>query len=580
MNILKNKILLIPIITSLLCISYLIYDNYIVKKDTHVNYSEFLKDMNNNEISQVTIKDNNTLKVSLKNGHAYSTDNPNSLTLKENLLKAGALVKETNGTPLNKTIPSTLLVISVLSIIFMASKGFNVSTSLSSMEVTDSKDNIKSKFNFTSVAGNEEAKESLKDIVDFLKNPEKYKNYGARMPKGAILYGDPGTGKTLLAKAVAGEAHVPFYAVSGSDFVQVYVGVGAARIRSLFKKAKAQGKAVIFIDEIDAIGKKRDSGKSGGSDERDQTLNALLTEMSGFQDSEGIIVIAATNRLDVLDSALLRPGRFDRHVEVSLPDTAAREKIINLYLKNKPHKGINIKNTAYKTTYFSGAMLENLINEAAILAAKDNSGFIDEHHMEKAFSTVIAGSNKIVRDSIKEEDRKITAYHEAGHALISMLKLPEDEVTKVTIIPTSKGAGGYTLSIPKDSAYQNMQYLKNKIMVLLGGRAAEEIIFGENMITTGAYSDLNQSTKIITTMVTEYGMGSSLGLLRKSAMGSLGDVNSNEVIEECKSTLEELYNEVKVSLMNNLTKLERMANELLEKETLYASDINKILKNN
>lgn len=580
MNILKNKILLIPIITSLLCISYLIYDNYIVKKDIHVNYTEFLNDINNNEISQVTIKDNSTLKVSLKNGHAYLTDNPGSLTLKENLLKSGASVKENNGTPLNKTIPSTILVFSIFSIVFIVSRGFNLSTSISSMEVTDSKNNIKSKFNFSSVAGNEEAKESLKDIVDFLKNPEKYKSYGARMPKGIILYGDPGTGKTLLAKAIAGEAHVPFYAVSGSDFVQVYVGVGAARIRSLFKKAKSQGKAVIFIDEIDAIGKKRDSGKSGGSDERDQTLNALLTEMSGFQDNEGIIIIAATNRLDVLDSALLRPGRFDRHVEVSLPDTAAREKIINLYLKNKPHQGINIKSIAYKTTYFSGAMLENLINEGAILAAKDNSGFIKEHHIEKAFSTVIAGSNKIVRDSIKEEDRKITAYHESGHALISMLKLPEDEVTKVTIIPTSKGAGGYTLSIPKDSAYQNMQYLKNKIMVLLGGRAAEEIIFGENMVTTGAYSDLNQSTKIITTMVTEYGMGSSLGLLRKSAMGSLGDVNSNEVIEECKSTLEELYNEVKSSLMDNFTKLESMANELLEKETLYSSDINKILKNN
>lgn len=576
MNRFKKKIFIIPVLISLICISYLIYQTFILEKTAHVNYTEFLKDKKNGNVEAVTINDASTLKIKLKNGADYYTDNPRTLTFKEDLLTSGISVKESNVVSLNKSIPSSILIICIFSIVIMLSKKIKVSSSMTSMEILNNEKEFKNKYKFSSVAGNEEAKESLNDIVDFLKNPDKYNKYGARMPKGIILYGEPGTGKTLLAKAVAGEAGVPFYAVSGSDFVQVYVGVGAARIRNLFKKAKSKGKAVIFIDEIDAIGKMRSSGKIGGSEERDQTLNSLLTEMSGFNDNEGIVVMAATNRLDVLDPALLRPGRFDRHVEVALPDASAREKIINLYLEQKPCRDIDIKSLSYKTAYFSGAKLESLINEAAIIAAKSDSDFITEEHIEKAYSITIAGYNKIVRDSLREEDRKITAYHEAGHALVSLLKLPGDSIEKVSIIPTSKGAGGYTLSIPADSAYINMQYLKNKIMVLLAGRASEELIFGEKMVTTGAYNDLNESTKIIQSMITEYGMGNSLGLLRKSSLGSLSSEASKEVIDECKAMVENLYSEVKMLLQDNKSILKSIAEGLLEKETLYGADLAKL----
>ena len=433
------------------------------------------------------------------------------------------------------------------------------------------------KFSFKSFAGNEEAKESLQDVVDFLKNPEKYASYGARMPKGVILYGAPGTGKTLLAKAVAGEAKVPFYAISASDFIQMYVGVGASRIRNLFKKAKAHGKAVIFIDEIDAIGKKRSSSKNGGSDERDQTLNALLTEMSGFNDHSGIVVIAATNRLDMLDDALLRPGRFDRHVEVALPDVAAREDILRLYLKNKPCQDIDIKNLAKKCTYFSGAKLESLINEAAILACKEQKPYITEEHIEKVFSRVIAGHEKINRDSLTHEDLKITAYHEAGHALISKLMLPCDNVSKITIIPTSNGAGGYTLTIPKDTNYQTLDYLNKRLMVMLGGRAAEEIIFGKDMVTTGAFNDLKTATSLITAMITQYGMGESLGLLNLMEIQNTSPVSSQDIVQESKDKLQKLYDEVKSTLHHHLSTLNLIAEELLDKETLVEDDIERLL---
>ena len=428
--------------------------------------------------------------------------------------------------------------------------------------------------NFDYVAGNEEAKESLMDIVDFLKNPQKYKDYGARMPKGVILYGSPGTGKTLLAKAVAGEAKVPFYALSGSDFVQVYVGVGAARIRNLFKKAKAQGKAVIFIDEIDAIGKKRGgSSASSGNDERDQTLNALLTEMSGFGEQEGIVVIAATNRLDTLDSALLRPGRFDRHIEVSLPDISAREKIISLHLENKPYNNLDLKDIAKKTAYFSGAKLENLINEAAIIAAKENSRLLTQDHINKAYSIVLAGYEKKERSHYLEEDMLLTSYHEAGHALVSLIKTPEDKVSKITIIPTTKGAGGYTLTIPKDSSYQRLDYLKNRIMVLLGGRAAEEIIFGQDKISTGAQGDLSQTTEMAMSMISEYGMGKTLGLLKLSSLGPLSNSYGNPVVEECRELVNSLYGETLELLKENKEILNKIAMNLIDEETLDEKEI-------
>lgn len=574
MNKIKNKIIILPILTAFLSIAVMLSFNFYSSKNATKNYNEFLKDLNEKKVSTVYITNTSTIKVKLNSNEIYKTDNPRSNDFKENLLKKGVKISENSPMTPQEVIPLSIFALSILSIIFMTIKNSNIlkNKKLSSVDSLDTDEVENINLNFDSIAGNEEAKESVKDIVDFLKNPEKYSSYGARMPKGIILYGEPGTGKTLMAKAVAGEAGVPFYAMSGSDFVQVYVGVGASRIRQLFKKARSKGKAVIFIDEIDAIGKKRSSEKSGGSEERDQTLNALLTEMSGFNEKEGIIVMAATNRLDILDEALLRPGRFDRHIEINLPDVVAREKIFNLHLKNKPIGNVNIKDWAKKTAYFSGAKIENLLNEAAILACKENSVKIEDYHVDKAFSIVLAGYEKQNRAYIKNKDKKITAYHEIGHALISSIVLPNEKISKVTIIPSTKGAGGYTLSIPEDSLYQSKEYLINRIMVLLGGRVAEEIIFGKDNITTGAHNDLQKSTSIAYKMVTEYGMGETLGLLNMGSLKHELSINENDIIKECKSLIDNIYIKVKDILLKEKKQLDILSEKLLEKETLYEED--------
>ncbi|NEZ47204.1 ATP-dependent zinc metalloprotease FtsH [Clostridium niameyense] len=570
----KNKIILFPIIVALISIIAMISINLYTNKNTYISYNNFLKDIDNKKISKVYITDTSKIEVKLKNGQIYQTDNPRSLNFKENLLKQGINISENSPMTLKELIPVLTLIASLISIVFIALKNTKFkSKSFASIDALESEEVKSTGYNFESIAGNEEAKESVRDIVDFLKNPEKYNSYGARMPKGIILYGEPGTGKTLLAKAVASEAKVPFYAVSGSDFIQVYVGVGASRIRQLFKKAKNNGgKAVIFIDEIDAIGKKRSSQKMGGSEERDQTLNALLTEMSGFNESDGIVVIAATNRLDVLDEALLRPGRFDRHIEINLPDIHAREKILKLHLKNKPIGNIDVTDWAKKTAYFSGAKIESLTNEAAILACKENSPKIEDIHVDKAFSIILAGYEKQNRDYIKNKDKKITAYHEIGHALITKEVLPNEKISKVTIIPSTKGAGGYTLSIPEDSLYQSKDYLLKRIMVLLGGRAAEEIIFGKNQITTGAHNDLQRSTSIAYTMITQYGMGETLGLLNLAELSNKLNIDENNILNECKNLIDSIYNEVKQILLENKHVLDKLAKKLIEKETLYTED--------
>lgn len=570
----KNKIILFPIIVALISIVAMISINLYTNKNTYISYSNFLKDIDTKKISKVYITDTSKIEVKLKNGQIYQTDNPRSLNFKENLLKQGISISENSPMTLKELIPVITLITSLISIVFIALKNTKLkSKSFASIDALESEEVKPTGYNFESIAGNEEAKESVRDIVDFLKNPEKYNSYGARMPKGIILYGEPGTGKTLLAKAVASEAKVPFYAVSGSDFIQVYVGVGASRIRQLFKKAKNNGgKAVIFIDEIDAIGKKRSSQKMGGSEERDQTLNALLTEMSGFNESDGIVVIAATNRLDVLDEALLRPGRFDRHIEINLPDIHAREKILKLHLKNKPMGNIDITDWAKKTAYFSGAKIESLTNEAAILACKENSPKIEDIHIDKAFSIILAGYEKQNRDYIKNKDKKITAYHEVGHALITKQVLPNEKISKVTIIPSTKGAGGYTLSIPEDSLYQSKDYLLKRIMVLLGGRAAEEIIFGKDHITTGAHNDLQRSTSIAYTMVTQYGMGETLGLLNLAELSNKLNIDENNILNECKNLIDSIYNEVKQILLENKSVLDMLSGKLIEKETLYTED--------
>ncbi|KGN04379.1 cell division protein FtsH [Clostridium haemolyticum NCTC 8350] len=578
MNKFKNKYTVVTLITLVISLTLIFVNTSFLRPKTFESYNKFLEDFKNKQVSTVYYTDSSKLSIKLNNGKIYETDNPRINNFKELMLKNGISVKENNYMHPIEIISNILLMLSILSLIAIVIKSTReTSKAGSSLDSLETNVVGNTGFTFDNVAGNIEAKESIKDIVDFLKSPEKYKSYGAKMPRGLILYGEPGTGKTLLAKAVAGEANVPFYAMSGSDFVQIYVGVGASRIRQLFKKARSHGKAVIFIDEIDAIGKKRSNSTAGGSDERDQTLNALLTEMSGFKETDGIVVIAATNRLDMLDSALLRPGRFDRHVEVSLPDIIAREKILNLYLKNKPYKNINVNLWAQKTAMFSGAKLEHLVNEAAILACKDNSKYIEDIHLHNAFSIVLAGYEKQDRNHIKNLDKKITAYHEAGHALISAKVLPNEKLSKVTIIPTTKGAGGYTLSIPEDKMYQSKEYLLNRIMVLLGGRAAEEIIFGKDKITTGAYSDLKHSTKLINNMITLYGMGNSLGLLTLSEIGNVSSSTQDMLINECKSTLENLYNETKFILLNNKNILENLATTLLNEETLYNEKLQQIL---
>lgn len=577
MNKIKKYYIIFPIITAILSLIVMVstaLNTNLINK----SYSIFTEDMNSNNVSTVVVNSSPKMTIILNNGDKYYTDNPHTDTLVEKLLLKGIEVKNENTPPLTKSIPSGIFVLSIISIMAMLLYKVKGKNSVTSIEMQDFSKDQKNALDFNAVAGNEEAKESLMDIVDFLKNPEKYQKYGARMPKGVILYGDPGTGKTLLAKAVAGEAGVPFYALSGSDFVQVYVGVGAARVRNLFKKAKTQGKAVIFIDEIDAIGKARSNGKNGSSnDEKDQTLNALLTEMSGFGQDDGIVVIAATNRLDMLDKALLRPGRFDRHIEVSLPDVNAREKILSLHFKNKPHENIDIKELAKKTVYFSGAKLESLVNESAILAAKENSTSITSAQIDAAYSITLAGHEKKERSYLKEEDKLLTSYHEAGHGLVNMLLLPNDKVSKITIIPTTKGAGGYTLTIPEDKSYHRIDYLKNKIKVSLGGRAAEEIIFGKDKISTGAHGDLSQTTDIALKMISEYGMGDTLGLIKLSSVGSLYSSYGNPVIEECKNLVNELYKETLELLNENKISLEKIALELLDKETLYEDELKMII---
>ena len=422
---------------------------------------------------------------------------------------------------------------------------------------------------FGDIAGNIEAKESVQDIVDYLRDPEKYTHYGARMPKGILLHGKPGTGKTLMARAMAGEAGVPFYAVSGSDFVQMYVGVGAARVRELFKKAREAGGGVIFIDEIDALGKKRSDGLNG-NDEREQTLNALLTEMQGFSDKAGIVVIAATNRPDTLDEALLRPGRFDRRVEIGLPDLAARKQIIALHAENKPlSPETDLDKLAVDTVYFSGAMLEGLLNDAAINAARRSAEAIEPDDITTAYYTALAGSEKKDRSNIRQHERAITAWHESGHALAATLLNPENRVAKVTIIPTTNGAGGFCVNIAPERMYWTKKELEQQIMVNLAGRCAEELRFGTEGVTTGASNDIEKATQTALQYVAKFGMGE--GIVDKVALK-----DDNGINKECAQLTERLYNEAKNLLQNNYHKLEILATRLLAKETLDGDEVRDI----
>ncbi|MBQ3475674.1 MAG: ATP-dependent zinc metalloprotease FtsH [Bacilli bacterium] len=447
----------------------------------------------------------------------------------------------------------------------------------------------KNKVTFENVAGLIEEKEELQELIDFLKDPKKFTKMGARIPKGVLLVGNPGTGKTLLAKAVAGEANVPFYFISGSDFVELFVGIGASRVRDMFRQAKQNAPCLIFIDEIDAVGRQRGTGLGGGHDEREQTLNQLLTEMDGFGTNEGIIIIAATNRPDVLDPALLRPGRFDRQITVGLPDKTEREDILKVHGKNKTfEQNVVLKNIAQRTVGFSGADLENLLNEAALLAVRRDKNAIGMAEIDEAYDRVIMGPAKKTRQ-YTEKEKRVVAYHEAGHAVVGIKLDGADDVQKITIIPRGQ-AGGYNLMLPKEEKFlATEKELLDKISGYLGGRVAEEFMFGE--VTTGASNDFEKATKIARSMVTEYGM-SELGpiqLEEETSSVFLGrDYNKSrnfssqvafQIDEEVRKIINTQYNISKKIIKDNKDLLDLIANALLDKETLTREEIEYLVKN-
>ena len=436
------------------------------------------------------------------------------------------------------------------------------------------------KVTFQDVAGMKEEKEELEEIVDFLKNPDKYTKLGARIPKGVLLEGPPGTGKTLLAKAVAGEAGVPFFSISGSDFVEMFVGVGAARVRDMFAEAKKNCPCIVFIDEIDAVARRRGTGLGGGHDEREQTLNQLLVEMDGFGENEGIIIMAATNRVDILDPAILRPGRFDRKVAVTVPDVGGREEILKVHSRNK-HLGddVNLTQIAQTTAGFSGADLENLLNEAAIGAAKQDKAFISQADVNKAFIKVGIGTEKHSR-IVSDKEKKITAYHEAGHAILFHLLPDVGPVYTVSIVPTGQGAAGYTMPLPeKDEMFMTKGKMLQEIMVSLGGRIAEEIIFGD--VTTGASSDIKKATQVARRMVTRYGMSDNIGVISYdndddevfigrdlAHTKSVSEAITAQIDKEVKDIIDDCYAKAKEMILSHEYVLHGCAKLLLEKEKI------------
>ena len=457
---------------------------------------------------------------------------------------------------------------------------FNISKSKASLFDKESK----IKLTFRDVAGLEEAKEEVKEIVEFLKNPKKFTRLGGKIPKGALLVGSPGTGKTLLAKAVAGEANVPFYSLSGSDFVEMFVGVGAARVRDLFKKAKEKAPCIVFIDEIDAIGRSRGRGQMPGSnDERENTLNSLLVEMDGFSTDSGVIILAATNRPDVLDSALLRPGRFDRQISIDKPDLRGREEIFKVHVRSlKLSDGVNIKNLAAQTPGFAGAEIANVCNESALIAARKNKNSIEMVDFQDAIDRVIGGlekKNKI----ISPEEKKIVAYHEAGHAVAGWYLEHADPLVKVSIVPRGIAALGYAQYLPKEQFLYQTDQLLDEMCMALGGRAAEEIIFGK--ISTGALSDLERITKMAYSIVSVYGMNKNIGNLsffdsKQSDYNftkPYSDSTAEKIDQEVKRIIDNAYNRTKKLLTDKKEELEKIANKLLEKEILFQNDLEKLI---
>lgn len=566
--------------------------NLLNNREDEYTRAEFIADLDAGNVSEVVVNPNGEaptgyLEIQMKNGvnhKLYATD----ITELETLVREYGFDPVVNDIErenwfLTYMLPM-LVVLGVGVFLFMMmnaqqagggnGKMMNFGKSRAKMSLGDKS------VTFAQVAGLKEEKEELEEIVDFLKEPGKYTGVGARIPKGVLLEGPPGTGKTLLAKAVAGEAGVPFFSISGSDFVEMFVGVGASRVRDLFEEAKHNAPCIVFIDEIDAVARRRGTGMGGGHDEREQTLNQLLVEMDGFGVNEGIIVMAATNRVDILDPAILRPGRFDRKVAVGTPDIGGREEILKVHVKNKPlGDDVNLQQIAQTTAGFTGADLENLLNEAAIIAAKENRSFIAQKDIKRAFIKVGIGAEKKSR-IISDKEKKITAYHEAGHAILFHVLPDVGPVYTVSIIPTGVGAAGYTMPLPeKDEMFATKSRMLEDIMVSLGGRIAEEIIFGD--ITTGASSDIKKATKTARRMVTRYGMSDHIGVIcydddddevfigkDLAHAKAHSEEISGEIDKEVKSIIDDCYTKAKDIILQHEDVLHSCAKLLLEKEKI------------
>lgn len=582
---------LLIIIVAIWMIDY--YSASTVSK-TDITYSAFMKHVQQDEVKQVTIVDN-VISGKLKDGKDFSTVAPSDDSLIPTLRARDIEIKGElpPQPPWWTTILSSLLpMLLIVGIWFMLMQqsqggGGRVMNFGKSRARRYDEDNIK--ITFKDVAGADEAKQELEEVVEFLKHPKKYNDLGAKIPKGVLLYGPPGTGKTLLAKAVAGEAGVPFFSISGSDFVEMFVGVGASRVRDLFEQAKKSAPCIVFIDEIDAVGRQRGAGLGGGHDEREQTLNQLLVEMDGFGANEGIIMIAATNRPDILDPALLRPGRFDRQIVVDRPDIKGRQEILKVHVKGKPiSPEVELGVIARRTPGFTGADLSNLVNEAALMAARKNKNKIDMPEMEEAAERVIMGPERRSR-VISDKEKRLTAYHEGGHTLVGMLLDNTDPVHKVTIIPRGR-AGGYTLSLPKeDRYYATRSEMLDELKVLLGGRVAEALVLKE--ISSGASNDLQRATSLTRQMICEYGMSPELGPMtfghRQDQVFLGRDIGrdkdySEEVAakidKEIRKFIDEAYQKTESLLNENMDKLHLIADALIERETLEGEEIDQLMK--
>lgn len=555
----------------------------IFSQTPEVEYSEFVREIKAGEVAAVNIN-GNTVNFTARNGARAKVIIPSLETMQNDIgdeinrqMSEGTLEQKAHEAGISwvaiSNILSTVIIIAFM-IFFLGKRGNGGNFTKGGAKLVDGRNGM----SFKDMAGADEAKKELEEVVEFLKNPAKFTALGARIPKGVLLVGPPGTGKTLLAKAVAGEANVPFFQMSGSNFVELYVGVGASRVRNLFQQAEKSKPCIVFIDEIDAVGRQRGAGMGGGNDEREQTLNQLLVEMDGFSDNEGIIILAATNRPDVLDPALLRPGRFDRQVAVDIPDLRGREAILRVHSRNKPlSEEVDLEEIARATTGYSGANLENMMNEAAILAATRNHVSITRRDIEDANVKVMMGNENRSR-KVNDEEKRLTAFHEAGHALITKLVSKDSHVHKVSIMPRGR-AGGFTMSVPdEDTSFHSRRGILEDIMIMLGGRAAEELTMDD--ISTGASNDLQRATSMARQMVVKYGMSESVGLVSYDSGSEVflgrdlaqtkpySEKTAADIDAEIKEILASQYKKTVQILTDNMDILKRVADKLLEKETI------------